>query len=532
MKKFILLFLFLIPFLSFGQDYFFNPFQFGIKTVVGVRVTEDYHFRRLVREKAAEMLNRNYANDVFSVSGETIVSSDPNIEVNQAVREHFGSWYNLLIQAANEVLDTNPNEVSRLATVLGLDPNTVSELKVVNVSIEGGRLTKIYLSPAGTQGSLPRINYCEMGIGQCFLWLGSLVLRFVYSLALFLAVIFLIWAGILYITKPEKSSEIHSRFFLGLLGVIVAVLAFSFVSALERGLSRGGFVSTGGTGTGGTGTGEGSGGAVRGKIEIDEISISLIGNKISGLARLASGNSCNIRVDAINKSRSRIDLEGRSNNRSDNQFTITSTSYLFHDFIDLPNGFFSQGDEIVIFFSSNNCDLNINQYTVRVPVERTVVLDNLEGKIKIRGSQRFQINVSDLSNFRNFLQTILRLTFTASQIYLYQSPYYIIFDASFESVPNFSGECRIELFIRGAEITQIRTDDQTGLPVAASWREFYKRFNFNLPIERGVERRRHSFNINLPNNLYREVRIEINSVRGNCSYQRNLPQDFKVDIND
>jgi hypothetical protein len=526
MKKFILLFLFLIPFLSFGQDYFFNPFQFGIKTVVGVRVTEDSRFRSLVREKAAEMLNRNYATDVFSVSGETIVSNDPNIEVNQAVREFFGTWYNLLIQAANEVLDTNPNEVSRLATVLGLDPNTVSELKVVNVSIEGGRLTKIYLSPAGTQGSLPRINYCEMGIGQCFLWLGSLVLRFVYSLALFLAVIFLIWAGILYITKPEKSSEIHSRFFLGLLGVIVAILAFSFVSALERGLSRGGFVSTGGTGTGGTGTGGGSGGTVRGKIEIDERSISLIGNAISGLARLASGDSCNIRSRAINMSRRDLgSVTGR-------ELAIESRSYSLHDFINLSNNFFSQGDEIRIIFESDNCDLNINQYTVRVPIERTVVLDNLEGKIKIRGSQRFQINVSDFDNFRNFLRTILRLTLTASQIYLYQSPYYIIFDINFNSVPNFSGECRIELFIRGAEITQIRIDDQTGLPVAASWREFYKRFNFNLPIERGVQNRRYSFNINLPNNLYREVRIEINSVRGNCSYQRNLPQDFEVDIND
>jgi hypothetical protein len=367
-----------------------------------------------------------------------------------------------------------------------------------------------------------------MGIGQCFLWLGSLVLRFVYSLALFLAVIFLIWAGILYITKPEKSSEINSRFFFGLLGVIVAILAFSFVSALERGLSRGGFVSTGGTGTGGTGTGEGSGGAVRGKIEIDERSISLIGNRISGLARLASGNSCNIRSRAINMSRRGLEsvITGR-------EFAIESQLYSLFTFIDnLPNNFFSQGDEIRIIFESNNCDLNINQYTVRVPVERTVVLDNLEGKIKIRGSQRFQINVSDFDNFRNFLRTILRLTLTASQIYLYQSPYYIIFDTNFNSVPNFSGECRIELFIRGAEITQIRTDDQTGLPVAASWREFYKRFNFNLPIERGVERRRHLFNINLPNNLYREVRIEINSVRGNCSYQRNLPQDFKVDIND
>jgi hypothetical protein len=356
-----------------------------------------------------------------------------------------------------------------------------------------------------------------MGIGQCFLWLGSLVLRFVYSLALFLAVIFLIWAGILYITKPEKSSEIHSRFYLGLLGVIVAVLAFSFVSALERGLSRGGFVSTGGTDVTGGG---------RGKIEIDERSISLIGNTISGLARLASGNSCNIRSRAINMSRR--GLEGITGT----EFRIESRSYSLHNFFNLPNNFFSQGDEIKIIFESNNCDLNINQYTVRVPVERTVVLDNLEGKIKIRGSQRFQINVSDLNNFRNFLQTILRLTFTASQIYLYQSPYYIIFDTSFNSVPNFSGECRIELFIRGAEITQIRTDDRTGLPVAASWREFYKRFNFNLPIERGVQRRRHSFNINLPNNLYREVRIELNSVRGSCSYQRNLPQDFEVDIND
>jgi len=523
MKKFIFIFLFLIPILSFAQDYFFNPFQFGVKTVVGVRVTEDNRFRSLVREKAAELLNRNYATTVFSVSGETIVSNDPNIEVNQAVRENFGSWYNLLIQAANEVLETNPQEMDRLIRSLNLDPNTISELKVVNVEIQNNRLTKVYLSPAGTQGTLPRINYCEMGIGQCLLWIGTLVLRFFYSLALFLAVIFLIWAGILYITKPDKSSEIHSRFFMGLLGAIVAILAFSFVAALERGLSRGGFVATERTGS----TEETEGGTtIRGRIEIDERSISLTNNRISGLVRLASGNSCTIRTTVINNTRRDLGSIDRSISN------FNSQTYTLVNFADLGSNFFSGGDELRVFFSSDNCDININQYTLRAPIERIVVLSDLSGNIKLRGSQRFEVRISNLGNFRNFLQTILRIFSSASQIYVYQSPYYIIFDTRFSSIPNFSGECRIELFVRGAEITQIRRDEGTELPTAVSWREFYKKFNFNLPIERGIQSRRYSFSINLPNNLYKEVRIEISSVRGNCQYGTSLPQDFQIDIND
>lgn len=72
------------------------------------------------------------------------------------------------------------------------------------------------------------------GIWQACLWfyLGQ-VLSLLYRIAMFLAVIFLSWAGILYITQPEKSKEVHGRLIWGIVGALIAILSFTIVKLIE-----------------------------------------------------------------------------------------------------------------------------------------------------------------------------------------------------------------------------------------------------------------------------------------------------------
>jgi FtsH-binding integral membrane protein len=67
----------------------------------------------------------------------------------------------------------------------------------------------------------------------CFLFYAQRILSFLYVLALMLGVIFLSWAGILYITKPEKSKDIHQRLIFGIVGIIIAILSFTIVKIID-----------------------------------------------------------------------------------------------------------------------------------------------------------------------------------------------------------------------------------------------------------------------------------------------------------
>ena len=67
----------------------------------------------------------------------------------------------------------------------------------------------------------------------CLIYYAERFLSFLYVLALMLGVIFLSWAGILYITKPEKSKDIHWRLIFGILGIIRALLSFAIVKIID-----------------------------------------------------------------------------------------------------------------------------------------------------------------------------------------------------------------------------------------------------------------------------------------------------------
>lgn len=67
----------------------------------------------------------------------------------------------------------------------------------------------------------------------CMLFYINRALSFVYVLALALGVIFLAWAGILYITNPEKSGDTHKRLMFGIIGIIIAILSFTIVKMID-----------------------------------------------------------------------------------------------------------------------------------------------------------------------------------------------------------------------------------------------------------------------------------------------------------
>lgn len=75
---------------------------------------------------------------------------------------------------------------------------------------------------------------CSEDFWGCFNFLFLLVLKSGVTLAFALSVIMIGWAGFLYMTKPEKSQEIHKRLLWGIIGFIVAILSFAIVKFLER----------------------------------------------------------------------------------------------------------------------------------------------------------------------------------------------------------------------------------------------------------------------------------------------------------
>lgn len=68
----------------------------------------------------------------------------------------------------------------------------------------------------------------------CLLYYLNKFITFLYKLALILGVIFLSWAGVLYITQPEKSETIHQRLIWGTVGIIVSILSFTIVKVIEN----------------------------------------------------------------------------------------------------------------------------------------------------------------------------------------------------------------------------------------------------------------------------------------------------------
>lgn len=92
-----------------------------------------------------------------------------------------------------------------------------------------------------SEETLPPDIRCSK-FSECLSLLFMGVLRALTSLATALAIIFITWAGILYITKGssgEKSKEIHKRIIWAVVGLIVALLSYALVIFLEKVIREG-----------------------------------------------------------------------------------------------------------------------------------------------------------------------------------------------------------------------------------------------------------------------------------------------------
>jgi membrane protein DedA with SNARE-associated domain len=75
-------------------------------------------------------------------------------------------------------------------------------------------------------------NY-QLFIGCIRYYLEQFLIFFI-NLSLILAAIFFSWAGILYITQPQKTNEIHRRIIYGIIGLVFALLSFSIVIIIRN----------------------------------------------------------------------------------------------------------------------------------------------------------------------------------------------------------------------------------------------------------------------------------------------------------
>lgn len=72
---------------------------------------------------------------------------------------------------------------------------------------------------------------------RCLTYYLTFVLSWLYRISLAFSVIMLIWAGINYITKPEKAKETHKMIIYALVGAVVTVLAWTIVRVIETTLT-------------------------------------------------------------------------------------------------------------------------------------------------------------------------------------------------------------------------------------------------------------------------------------------------------
>jgi len=344
----------------FAQE-FFNPFQYGIKTVKEIKnVVNNLDFRKAVREKAAELLNEDYGTTTFTVQGERIViqmqATTRPVPFEVIQNSSYKTWENLIKEAANLVLSDCDlvQSIWRSAEFC--------HWKVVRADIVRGQLQAIYIAPSGYSGAFPRVSPCEKGIGQCLLFFFDRALRIVYFATLALGVIFLMLAGILYITKPSDTKSIHQRLIWGIVGIIVGITSFTIVIGLENWLA-GGLTTTGGpvvsmVSKESGGVGEESSISIR-KVDVGKNNLNLIFD----VKPPEGATACQVNITAtdeqgnpINLVNPQLDLmQGLNQKRTISISNLPTTVTTLH-----------------LNFNSPNCSISPSSYTAQVGQPATV----------------------------------------------------------------------------------------------------------------------------------------------------------------
>ena len=515
-KKILLLIILITPLtLAFSQP-FFNPFQYGIKTVEKVKVVNNLNFRNAVREKAAELLNEDYLVDRFRAEGDYIKDLDTNAPVSNDVIQNssYKTWENL-IRTASDIILSDCDTVDAI-----FHSREYCHWKTVKVDVKNGVLQAIYIAPSGYSGPFPRVAVCEKGIGQCLLFFFDRALRILYFAALALGVIFLMWAGILYITKPLEAKNIHQRFIWGIIGIIVGITSFTIVIALENWLA-GGLATELATEGGqvvsyqpGPGTGIASpGGQPLPRLIIDTQTAKIDENKKFSVFASAE-QTCNLEIFFYNVTKG--DNIGPSP-----ELPVTTLPTFVTVELSKLKGPFDLGDTVRVIFNSRDCIVSVKQLDIRTskivagpPTIKKPIINIYSSKIKIYGQQTINVNIGDLGNLRNILEQALGIT--VIQRNLYDPPFtmYITYDVTSDNQPPLSqGSCTIYGTLRGVKINQLSLDRTK----AVSYTAFNRDFSFTINYEAN---RRGPYNIPvylpLPNNLLGFIYLELYNYRGDC----------------
>jgi len=389
-KKILLLIIVITPLtLTFSQP-FFNPFQYGIKTVEKVQTVNNLNFRNAIREKAAELLNEDYLVDRFRAEGDYIKDLDTNAPVSNDVIQNssYKTWENL-IRTASDIILSDCDTVDAI-----FHSREYCHWKTVKVDIKNGVLQAIYIAPSGYSGPFPRVAVCEKGIGQCLLFFFDRALRILYFSALALGVIFLMWAGILYITKPLEAKNIHQRFIWGIIGIIVGITSFTIVIALENWLAGGLATEVSTTGGGGEVSGV-SGPVQEGSVSVRSVYAYVKNNQLNLELTLdvkpkVPSSFCDIDIEVVdennNKHSQSLHLNEGTGVRQPlfNLPLSTTTTKLYLYFFPGP---VDQG--CVVNPSSLRAD--VGQYTSISPAPR-IIID--QSTAKIDENKKFSVFVS------------------------------------------------------------------------------------------------------------------------------------------
>jgi len=514
-KKILLLIILITPLtLAFSQP-FFNPFQYGIKTVEKVQTVNNSDFRNAVKEKAAELLNEYYLVDRFRAEGDYIKDLDTNQPVSNDIIQNssYKTWENLII-AASDIVLSDCDTVDAI-----FHSREYCHWKTVKVDIKNGVLQAIYIAPSGYSGPFPRVAVCEKGIGQCLLFFFDRALRILYFAALALGVIFLMWAGILYITKPLEAKNIHQRFVWGIIGIVVGITSFTIVIALENWLAGGlaTEVATEGGQVVSYQPGPGTESASPGGQPLPRLIIDTQTAKIDESKKFSVFVSAEKQCDL---SASFYNLTKGEDLGSAPPISISAPQY-FNFNLGVFGSKFDIGDTVRVIFSSTNCEVSVKQLDIRtsklvttVPTIKKPIIDIDSSKIKIYGQQTINVNIEDLGNLRNILEQALGIT--VIQRNLYDPPFtmYITYNVTSDNQPPLSqGSCTIYGTLRGVKINQFSFDRTK----AVSYTTFNKDFSFTINYEAN---RKGPYNIPiylpLPNNLLGFIYLKLYYYRGDC----------------
>jgi hypothetical protein len=323
----------------------------------------------------------------------------------------------------------------------------------------------------GITGKGGGITACTGGdFGQCVLWLLDKALRLVYTIALFWAVIMLVWTGVHYISSRGEVKDIHKSLIWALWGVVVAVLSFGIVKGLELTLTGGeqvGVQVAGGPTGGSISTATTTGGPITGSTKTGS---TKTGTTTTGAAVTTQVKPLISITDFIYEPNTRtfkgfytVSPEGSTCDLSAAVYNITKSTGPKSDTIgdtpifklEIPDNT-SSGDLMRIKFTSYDCqiDRSIFSYTIPKGVAELTPVDVNVSEISIWGSQYYNISLNDRD--KDLLENILTqagLFFAQSNFY--SPPFFGYFKYTANNPNKSEVSCTIRALLRGVRVSNI-----------------------------------------------------------------------------